>query len=78
MDNNSDRPYQAEYHIDSVGRRRKLSAGAMEDIRADFRDGVPAKLLAREWGVSVSLILSVCYNTPRQRDLDRLGIDGEE
>ena len=79
MEKNKDsQPYQAGYFIDSVGRRRKLSAGAMENIRQDFRDGTSAKLLAKEWGVSVSLILSVCYNTPRQRDLDRLGLDTDE
>lgn len=75
--NNESRPYQAGYHIDAVGRRRKLSAGAMEAIRKEFYNGAPAKTIAREWGVSVSLILSVCYNTPRKRDLDRLGPESD-
>ena len=72
---NNPSPYRAEYHVDSIGRRRKLNAAAMARIRREFYHGMPATQLAKEWGVSVSLIRSVCYNTPRKADLIRLGLE---
>lgn len=61
--------YQAEYFMDSVGRRRKLSHGAMVAIRADFARGASTRELAERYGVSTHLILTVCYSTPRNSDL---------
>lgn len=57
-----------DYYYDSVGRRRKLSAGAIKDIQREFYHGVPATKLAEQYNVSPGLIRTVCYNTPRQAD----------
>ncbi|ATW58998.1 hypothetical protein PHIRE_MEGANNOLL_54 [Arthrobacter phage MeganNoll] len=65
--------YKAEYFYDSVGRRRKLQDAAMAKIREEFADGVPTSLIASEWGVSVALIRTICYSTPRKRDMDKMG-----
>lgn len=63
-----------EFYLDAVGRRRKLSAGAMHDIRLSYFKGTPSRELAEQYRVSVSLIRTVCYNTPKQADLRRLGL----
>lgn len=63
-----------EYFLDAVGRRRKLSAGAMQDIRMSYYNGETTRELAKQYNVSVSLILTVVYNTPRERDLKRLDL----
>lgn len=60
------------YYLDSVGRRRKLSGGAIKDIQRSFYEGEPAVKLAEAYGVSVGLIRSAVYNTPREKDLDRM------
>ncbi|ALY08836.1 hypothetical protein DRROBERT_50 [Arthrobacter phage DrRobert] len=65
--------YKAEYFYDSVGRRRKLQDSAMARIREEFADGVPTSLIASEWGVSVALVRTICYNTARKRDQDKIG-----
>ncbi|AOT24081.1 hypothetical protein SEA_SUPPI_53 [Arthrobacter phage Suppi] len=65
--------YKAEYFYDSVGRRRKLQDAAMAKIREEFADGVPTSLIASEWGVSVALVRTICYNTARKRDQDKIG-----
>ncbi|ASR83845.1 hypothetical protein SEA_PITADOG_52 [Arthrobacter phage PitaDog] len=65
--------YKAEFFYDSVGRRRKLQDSAMARIREEFADGVPTSLIASEWGVSVALIRTICYNTARKRDQDKIG-----
>jgi len=68
--------YEAgDFYVDSVGRRRKLSAGAMKDIRRMFYEGVSCVEIAEEYRVSPALIRTVCYNTARKRDLVRLGLD---
>ena len=53
-------------YYDAVGRPRKLAAGAMAAIQREFRKGkFTTKQLAERYGVSVSLILTICYHTPR-------------
>jgi hypothetical protein len=64
--------HEAEYFLDAVGRRRKLSAGAMRQIQAEYANGIPVPDLAEAWGVSTSLVRTVVYSTPRNADLDRL------
>lgn len=66
------RKYNSNYYIDFVGRRRKLSGGAMKDIQMSFAKGAKTASLAEAYGVSTSLIRMVCYNTPRDSDLDRI------
>lgn len=63
-----------DYYLDAVGRRRKLSAGAMLDIRRSYFEGVPTRELAKEYRVSRSLILTICYSTPKRADLRRLNL----
>jgi hypothetical protein len=59
------------------GRPRKLPAGAMSAIQREFSQGTPTRELAFRYGVSTSLILQVCYFTPkghppqRPRPLDK-------
>lgn len=53
-------------YFDAVGRPRKLAAGAMAAIMREYRSGkFTTKQLAERYGVSVSLILTVCYHTPK-------------
>lgn len=55
-----------ERYYDSVGRPRKLAQGAMTAIQREFRKGTSTtKELAERYGVSVSLILQICYHTPK-------------
>jgi hypothetical protein len=63
---------QAEYYLDAVGRRRKLSAGAMLAIQREYAEGVKTSFLAETYGVSVSTIRTITYMTPRKMDLDRI------
>ena len=52
-------------YFDAVGRPRKLAAGAMAAIQREFEHGIPTRELAQRYGVSTSLILQVCYFTPK-------------
>jgi hypothetical protein len=63
---------QAEYYLDAVGRRRKLSAGAMLAIQREYRAGARSADLAATYGVSTSTIRAVCYMTARDADKDRI------
>lgn len=63
-----------DFYLDSIGRRRKLSDGAMKDIRQMFYEGHSGPEIAKAYRVSVSLIRTVCYSTARKRDLQRLGL----
>lgn len=63
---------QAEYYLDAVGRRRKLSAGAMLAIQREYADGRSAADLAAVYGVSTSTIRAVCYMTTRKADISRI------
>lgn len=56
-----------ERFYDAVGRPRKLAAGAMTAIMREFEKGVPTKELAERYGVSPTLILVICYHTPKGR-----------
>jgi hypothetical protein len=52
-------------YYDSVGRPRKLASGAMTAMQREFKNGTPTKELASRYGVSVSLVLTICYHTPK-------------
>jgi hypothetical protein len=53
-------------YFDSVGRPRKLAAGAMSAIMREYKKGnFTTRQLAERYGVSVSLILTIVYHTPR-------------
>jgi hypothetical protein len=75
--------YSADYYLDSVGRRRKLSHGAMQNIQRAYADGESTADLAEQYGVSVSLIRTVTYLTARKTDpiipglIHRPGLDIE-
>lgn len=60
-----------ERYFDAVGRARKLAAGAMKAIQREFENGVATRELAERYGVSVSLILTICYHTPKGQPLRR-------
>lgn len=67
----ANKPYRATFFTDHVGRPRKLSHGAILDIQRRFRHGELTATLATQYGVSTSLIRTICYNTPREKDLRR-------
>lgn len=79
-----------ERFYDSVGRPRKLAAGAMTAIMREYKKGkFTTKQLAERYGVSVSLILTIVYHTPKgepvkrpaphqQRQVTYLNADAEE
>lgn len=60
--------YSVDYYLDSVGRRRKLSHGAMESIRRAYSEGEKTADLADAYGVSTSLIRVITYSTARKTD----------
>lgn len=62
---------QADRYFDSVGRPRKLAAGAMKAIQREFEAGVSSTELAERYGVSTNLILTICYFTPKGSPLRR-------
>lgn len=59
------------FQISNVGRRRKLSPRTMSLICQDFYNGETISELAETWGVSVSLIRTIVYHTPRKSDLEK-------
>ena len=63
---------QAEYYLDAVGRRRKLSAGAMLAIQREYANGAKTADLAEVYGVSTATIRTVCYMVARKADLGRI------
>jgi hypothetical protein len=60
-----EKKFEAKYYTDYVGRPRKLSAGAILAVQSDFREGAKTRVLAERYGVSSSLILTICYNIRR-------------
>ncbi len=58
----------ADYYLDHVGRRRKLSAGAMLSICRAYAKGESTADLAAGHGVSTSLIRVITYQTAREGD----------
>lgn len=51
-----------ERYIDPLsGRPRKLASGAMSAMQREFEAGIPTRELAARYGVSPSLVLTVCY-----------------
>lgn len=53
------------YISEITGRRRKLSDGAMIDIRTQYAKGAKTSELAKQYGVSTHTIGSVVYWTRR-------------
>jgi len=64
--------YKADYYLDAVGRRRKLSAGAMLSIQEAFASGAKTSDLADAYGVSTTTIRTITYLTARRTDLDKI------
>ena len=64
--------FTAEYFLDSVGRRRKLSAGAILAVQREFRAGAKTADLAEQYGISTSLVRTITYNTPRESDMQKI------
>jgi len=60
------------YFYDSVGRRRKLSRGAIKAIQVAYADGTKVVDLARQFQVSKTTISAVVYMTPRKLDMGPL------
>jgi len=61
-----------ERFYDAVGRPRKLALGAMQAIMREYRSGkFTAKQLAERYGVSVGLISTICYHTPKRQPATR-------
>lgn len=59
-------------YFDSVGRPRKLAMGAMKAIQREFESGeATTRELATRYGVSTTLILQVCYFTPKGKPRER-------
>jgi hypothetical protein len=59
-------------YYDSVGRPRKLARGAMTAIMREYSKGkYSTKELAERYGVSVSLILTIVYHTPKGAPVKR-------
>lgn len=59
-------------YYDSVGRPRKLAMGAMKAIQREFESGESTtRQLAERYGVSTTLILQVCYFTPKGKPRER-------
>ena len=58
--------FKAKVFTDYVGRPRKLSAGSIRAITEDYYNGIATKDLAERYGVSRSLILTICYHCPRK------------
>jgi hypothetical protein len=54
-----------ERFYDSVGRPRKLAAGAMSAMQREYKKGIGTKELAERYGVSRSLVLTIVYFTPK-------------
>jgi hypothetical protein len=52
-------------YYDAVGRPRKLASGAMTAMQREFQHGTPTRELASRYGVSVSLVLTICYHVPK-------------
>jgi Mor family transcriptional regulator len=62
---------QGDRYFDSVGRPRKLAAGAMKAIQREFEKGISSTELAERYGCSTNLILTICYFTPKGSPLRR-------
>lgn len=58
--------YKAPIYIDHVGRPRKLSEGAMIAIMYSYKNGEKTRALAESYGVSTSLIRTICYHVERR------------
>lgn len=52
-----------------TGRRRKLSDGQMIAICEQFAQGMRVYDLAQAYNVSPGVIYSICYWTPRDKDI---------
>lgn len=61
--------YTPDYYFDAVGRRRKLSESTMNQIRKAYANGATTGELAQAYGITKTLVGTVCYNTARKADL---------
>jgi hypothetical protein len=53
-------------YFDAVGRPRKFAMGAMKAIQREFSEGTATtRELSERYGCSISLILTICYMTPK-------------
>lgn len=71
-ENDKPESFKAPSFFDSVGRRRKLSAGSMKAICNEYAKGKTIRELATSYGVSTSLVRTVVYHTARNSDLKRI------
>lgn len=55
--------FKAKLFTDHVGRPRKLSSGAIIAITEDYAEGAKTSELAKIYGVSTTLIRTICYHT---------------
>jgi hypothetical protein len=63
---------EERFYDSAAGRPRKLAGGAMTAIMREYRKGkYTTKQLAERYGVSVSLILTIVYHTPKGSPLKR-------
>ena len=51
------------YYTDDVGRRRKLSVGAQHQVMRMWMAGESAAVIADAFGISTSLVRTICYHT---------------
>lgn len=59
--------FKAKTYTDYVGRPRKLSAGAILAVMSDYANGAKTRDLAERYGVSTTLIRTICYHTKVQK-----------
>lgn len=53
------------YYTDNVGRRRKLTPGAQHELMRMWQNGDSTQLIADTFGVSTTLVRTICYHTRR-------------
>lgn len=58
-----EKKFKAKTFTDHVGRPRKLSHGAILAIMREYSQGAKTRALAERFGVSQSLIRTICYHT---------------
>ena len=60
------KPFKAKFFTDHVGRPRKLSHGAIQAVMREYAAGAATRTLAERYGVSTSLIRTICYHVRRE------------
>lgn len=54
-----------QYYTDYVGRRRKLTPGAQHEVMRMWMEGRPTQEIADAFGISTTLVRTICYHTPK-------------